>query len=199
MFYETEKGHGLPHNPFKAIVAPRPIGWISTRGADGTANLAPYSFFNGICDTPPIVMFSSSGRKDTVRNAEATGEFVCNLVGEALFSAMNQTSYAYDAGISEFETAGLAEADCKLVKASRVANAPAALECRVTEISRIAGLDGETNNWMVCGQVVGVHIDDGMLTDGIFDLRKVKPVTRLGYLDYGLHPEIVALARPTHG
>jgi flavin reductase (DIM6/NTAB) family NADH-FMN oxidoreductase RutF len=199
MFYEPGAGHGLPHNPFKAIVAPRPIGWISTRATDGTSNLAPYSFFNGICDTPPVVMFSSSGRKDSLEIAEATGEFVCNFVGEALMKAMSQTSFAYESGISEFAAAGLTEAECRIVKAPRVAEAPAALECRVTEIRQVMGLEGKTNNWMVCGEVVGVHIDDAMLTGGLFDLAKAKPVTRLGYLDYGLHPDIVTLARPTRG
>jgi len=199
MFYEPGKGHGLPHNPFKAIVAPRPIGWISTRAADGSVNLAPYSFFNGVSDTPPVVMFSSSGRKDSLENAEATGEFVCNFVGEALFKAMSQTSFAYERGVSEFEAAGLAETECRIVKAPRVADAPAALECLVTEIRRVKGLAGDTNNWMVFGEVVGVHIDDAMLTDGLFDLAKAKPVSRLGYLDYGVQPEIVPLPRPSHG
>lgn len=199
MFFEPGKGHGLPHNPFKAIVAPRPIGWISTRDAGGTPNLAPYSFFNAVSDTPPVVMFSSSGRKDSIEIAEATGEFVCNFVGEALFRAMSQTSFAYERSISEFEAAGLAEAECRIVKAPRVAEAPAALECRVTEVRRVRGLAGETNNWMAFGEVVGVHIDDAMLTEGHFDLAKAKPVTRLGYLDYGLAPEIVTLPRPKHG
>jgi flavin reductase (DIM6/NTAB) family NADH-FMN oxidoreductase RutF len=144
-------------------------------------------------------MFSSHGRKDSVEIAEATGEFVCNFVGETLFKAMSQTSFAYDRGISEFAAAGLAEAECRIVKAPRVAEAPAALECLVTEIRRVRALSGETANWMVCGEVVGVHIDDAMLTDGLFDLARAKPVTRLGYLDYGLHPEIVTLPRPKHG
>ncbi|MCI5073741.1 flavin reductase family protein [Oricola sp.] len=200
MFYEPGEGHGLPHNPFKAIVAPRPIGWISTLAADGTANLAPYSFFNAVCDQPPIVMFSSSGYKDSVRNAEATGEFVCNFVGEAQVQGMSQTSFAYDSDISEFEKAGLEAAGCNLVKPPRVADAPAALECVVTDIRRVQDrAGGVTGNWLVFGEVIGVHIDDAMLTDGRFDLEKAKPVTRLGYLDYGLTPPIIALARPTNG
>ncbi|GAB4362231.1 MAG: flavin reductase family protein [Oricola sp.] len=199
MFYEPAGGHGLPHNPFKAIVAPRPIGWISTRGTDGTPNLAPYSFFNAVSDTPPVVMFSSNGRKDSVEIAEATGEFVCNFVSEEMFRAMSQTSFAYEREVSEFDAAGLAEAPCRIVRAPRVAGAPAALECLVTEIRRVRGLKGETGNWMVFGEVVGVHIDDAMLTDGRFDLAKARPVTRLGYLDYGMAPEIVALPRPARG
>jgi flavin reductase (DIM6/NTAB) family NADH-FMN oxidoreductase RutF len=200
VFFEPSKGHGLPRNPFKAIVAPRPIGWISTRAGDGTPNLAPYSFFNAVCDTPPIVMFSSSGRKDSVSIIEETGEFVCNFVGEKQFKAMSQTSFAYERGISEFAEAGLAEAECRLVKAPRVAGAPAALECAVTEISRLKDRNGDvTGNWAVFGEVIGVHIDDSMLTDGFFDLAKAKPVTRLGYLDYGMAPEIVTLPRPKSG
>lgn len=197
MFYEPSNGHGLPHNPFKAIVAPRPIGWISTRAEDGLPNLAPYSFFNAVADQPPLVMFSSSGRKDSVEIAEATGEFVCNFVGEAQFKAMSQTSFAYERGISEFAEAGLEEAECRLVKAPRVAGAPAALECAVTEIIRARDRAGNpVDNWLVFGEVIGVHIDEAMLTDGRFDLDKAKPVTRLGYRDYGLSPPIVELARP---
>ena len=198
MFYEPDKGHGLPHNPFKAIVAPRPIGWISTRDTDGTPNLAPYSFFNAVSDTPPLVMFSSSGRKDSVNIAEATGEFVCNFVGERQFKAMSQTSFGYERGVSEFAEAGLSEAPCMLVKAPRVADAPAALECVVTEIIRPKDRNGfAANNWMVFGQVVGVHIDDAMLDElGRFDLARAGPVTRLGYLDYGLRQQIVPLPRP---
>ena len=200
MFYEPGNGHGLPYNPFKAIVAPRPIGWISTRAADGTPNLAPYSFFNAVSDTPPLVMFSSSGRKDSMETAEATGEFVCNLVGEAQFRAMNQTSFAYDRDISEFAEAGLEEAECRLVAAPRVAGAPAALECVVTEIMRPKDRFGTpSENWLVFGEVIGVHIDEAMLTDGRFDLEKAKPVTRLGYRDFGLSPPIVELARPEKG
>ncbi|MFZ2100230.1 MAG: flavin reductase family protein [Oricola sp.] len=199
MFFEPEKGHDLPYNPFKAIVAPRPIGWVSTRGRDGTPNLAPYSFFNAVSDTPPIVLFSSSGRKDSVTNAEETGEFVCNFVGEAQFREMSQTSFAYERGISEFPAAGLEEAECRLVKAPRVAQAPAALECVVTEIRQVKSRAGETNNWMVFGEVVGIHVDDAMMTNGRFDLAKARPVTRLGYLDYGMGTRIVELARPKIG
>ncbi|QKV17780.1 flavin reductase family protein [Oricola thermophila] len=199
MFFEPASGHGLPHNPFKAIVAPRPIGWISTRDRDGVANLAPYSFFNAVSDTPPVVMFSSGGRKDSIQIAERTGEFVCNFVGEKLVAAMNQTSFAYGRGVSEFGASGLAEAGCRIVKAPRVADAPASLECVVTEIRAVRGRDGETGNLMCFGEVVGVHIDDAMLTDGLFDLAKAKPVTRLGYLDYGLDPQIVSIARPVRG
>lgn len=200
MFYEPSYGHGLPHNPFKAIVAPRPIGWISTRAPDGIPNLAPYSFYNAIADTPPMVMFSSSGQKDSVDNAKTTGEFVCNFVGEALYKAMNQTSFAYERAVSEFAKAGLAEAECRIVKAPRVAAAPAALECVVTDIMQLKDRNRQpVGNWLVIGEVVGVHIDDAMLTDGRFDLNKAKPVTRLGYRDFGLAPPMVELLRPGEG
>ena len=200
MFYEPANGHGLPYNPFKAIVAPRPIGWISTRAPGGTPNLAPYSFYNAIADTPPMVMFSSSGRKDSIDIAETTGEFVCNFVGEALYKAMNQTSFAYERSISEFAKAGLEEAECRIVKAPRVASAPAALECVVTDILELKDRNRKpVGNWLVIGEVVGVHIDDAMLTDGRFDLDKARPVTRLGYRDLGLSPPIVELPRPGEG
>ncbi|MAS03539.1 MAG: flavin reductase [Ahrensia sp.] len=200
MFYQPADGHGLPHNPFKAIVAPRPIGWISTRAPDGTPNLAPYSFYNAIADTPPMVLFSSSGHKDSVQNAETTGEFVCNFVGEALMKAMNQTSFAYASSISEFAEAGLSEAGCMIVKAPRVAAAPAALECVVADIIKLKDRNRQpVGNWIVFGEVVGVHIDDAMLTDGHFDLDKAKPVTRLGYRDFGLTPPMIEMFRPGEG
>ncbi|TCD12377.1 flavin reductase family protein [Oricola cellulosilytica] len=196
-FYEPAKGHGLPHNPFKAIVAPRPIGWISTRSASGAINLAPYSFFNAVADNPPVVMFSSTGRKDSVTFAEETGEFVCNYVGEAQRDAMHQSSFAYPRGVSEFSDAGLEEAQCRIVKPPRVAGAPAALECAVTVIMPVKDRGGaDTDNWLVFGEVVGVHLSEAALTDGYFDLAKAKPVARLGYLDYGSGFTITAIARP---
>ena len=144
MFYETEKNdHGLPHNPFKAIVAPRPIGWISTLDKDGKANLAPYSFFNAVCDTPPIVMFSSTGYKDSVSNIDATGEFVCNMANLGLKDEMNQTSASVAHEISEFDLAGLEMAASRLVKAPRVAKAVTALECKHLQTLRLKTLTGE--------------------------------------------------------
>ena len=197
MFYEPANAHGLPHNPFKAIVAPRPIGWISTRAPDGTPNLAPYSFYNAIADTPPMVMFSSSGRKDSVDIAEATGEFACSFVGEALMKAMNQTSFAYERSISEFGKAGLDEAECRIIKAPRVAAAPAALECVVTDIIELKDRTREpVGNWVVIGEVVGVHIDDAFLTDGMFDAVKAGNVARLGYMEYSSVESAFAMRRP---
>ena len=156
-FYEPSKGHGLPHSPFKAIVAPRPIGWISTRDRLGRVNLAPYSFFNAFSEEPPVVGFSSYGRKDSLRNAEETGEFVANLATRPLAEAVNLSSIAVAPGVDEMEMAGLTAAPCRLVAAPRVAESPAALECRLIRIIPIPDLEGnDTNNFLVLGQVVGV-------------------------------------------
>jgi flavin reductase (DIM6/NTAB) family NADH-FMN oxidoreductase RutF len=185
-FYEPAKGHNLPHDPFKAIVAPRPIGWISTRDPKGRLNLAPYSFFNAVCDHPPMVMFSSSGLKDTVENIQATGEFVCNLVTRPLAEKMNQTSASLPHGISEFEFAGLTATPSRIVAPPRVADSPAALECRLVQILQLRDIEGATlNQYVTIGQVVGVHIDRAYLKDGLFDLLATHPVQRAGYLwDY---------------
>jgi len=181
-FYEPSKGHQLAHDPFKAIVAPRPIGWISSCDAAGRVNLAPYSFFNAVNDRPPMVMFSSGGFKDTVANIQATGEFVCNLVTRALAEKMNQTSAALPRGSSEFEFAGLEPAPSRIVRPPRVAEAPAALECRLVEIVRLHDVDGVTlDHYLTIGQVVGVHIDRAYLKDGIFDLLATRPIQRAGY------------------
>src|SRR5258706_30956 len=151
-FYDPRQGHGLPHDPFKAIVAPRPIGWISTVDVAGRVNLAPYSFFNGVSSKPPIVAFSSEGRKDSLVNAEATREFVCNLATEELAEAMNRTAAPVGAGVDEMTLAGLAAAPSKNVRPPRVARSPAALECRVTQILRLTDVDGRTiDNWLVMG------------------------------------------------
>ncbi len=199
MFYETAHGHGLPHDPFKAIVAPRPIGWISTRARDGRINLAPYSFFNAISSKPDLVMFSSDGEKDSVAFARETGEFVVNLVTRDLFDAMNTSSTDAPRGVSEFQLAGVTPARCRLVSAPRVGEAHAALECRVTEIAQPRDLDGNPARvHLVTGQVVGVHIDDSMLVDGIFDIRKARPVARLGYLDYAEIREVFSARRPLY-
>jgi flavin reductase (DIM6/NTAB) family NADH-FMN oxidoreductase RutF len=199
VFYETAHGHGLPHDPFKAIVAPRPIGWISTRARDGRINLAPYSFFNAISSKPDLVMFSSDGEKDSVAFARETGEFVVNLVTRDLFDAMNTSSTDAPRGVSEFQLAGVTPARCRLISAPRVGEAHAALECRVTEIAQPRDLDGNPARvHLVTGQVVGVHIDDAMLVDGIFDIRKARPVARLGYLDYAEIREVFSARRPLY-
>lgn len=198
MFYETEKNdHGLPHNPFKAIVSPRPIGWISSLDREGRANLAPYSFFNAVCDTPPIVMFSSSGYKDSVANIDATGEFVCNMASFDLKDAMNRTSAALPHEISEFDYAGLEMAPSRLVKAPRVAEAVTALECRHLQTVRLKTVEGaDTDSYVVFGQVVGVHIDESVLVDGRVDVTRYRPLSRLGYMDYSAVTEVFAMGRP---
>lgn len=197
LFYEPSKGHGLPHDPFKAIVAPRPIGWISTRGADGAVNLAPYSYFNAISANPHLVMFSSEGRKDSATFAEETGEFVANLVGRALAEKMNASSVNAPRGVNEFDYAGLTAAPCRLVAAPRVAEASAALECRVTEILRPRGLDGqEAGVLTVIGEVVGVHMDEGVMRDGLFDIVAAGSLARLGYMDYTSVTETFVMKRP---
>jgi len=200
MFYRPNiDNHGLPHNPFKAIVSPRPIGWISTVDAEGRANLAPYSFFNAVTDNPPMVMFASTGTKpdqdyakDSVANIRATGEFVVNIVSTDLKDVMNKSSGALAAGADEFDHAGIPKADCNMVKAPRVAASPAALECKLFKIIDLPGV----NNVMVLGEVVGVHLDDTVIANGIFDVTRYSPLARLGYKDYTSVTDVFALNRP---
>lgn len=197
MFYEPDKGHGLPHDPFKAIVAPRPIGWISSIGKAGEVNLAPYSFFNALSTNPHLVMFSSEGEKDSVVFSRETGEFVVNLVGKALVEAMNASAVDAPRGVSEFDYAGLTPVASHLVKPPRVEGALAALECKVTEILEPKGLDGKTGDrFVVFGEVVGVHIDEAVMTDGLFDIVKAGTVSRLGYMDYAAVTETFQMRRP---
>jgi flavin reductase (DIM6/NTAB) family NADH-FMN oxidoreductase RutF len=186
MFYETAaNAHGLRHDPFKAIVAPRPIGWIGTKGKDGSFNLSPYSFFNVVSDNPKIVMFSSSGRKHSLRNAEETGVFTASLVSRDLVEKTNLSSRAVDYGVDEFQLAGLTSKMGRVVEAPFVGEAHAALECRVTQILQPVGLDGEAaDSWMVFGQVVAIHIDDSIIRDGRLDMGLARPIGRMGYMDY---------------
>lgn len=198
MFYEPRLGHGLPHDPFKAIIAPRPIGWISTLDASGRANLAPYSFFNAVHSRPPMLAFTSETMKHSAANAIATGEFVFNLCTRALFDAMNISSGALAEGESEFEAAGLETAPCRIVKAPRVAASPAALECRVAQSFRLQDAEGKPlEGWMIIGQVVGVHIDEAYLRDGRFDTAAAQPLARCGYRDYAAVTELFEALRPT--
>lgn len=199
MFYEPSAGHGLPHDPFKAIVAPRPIGWISTRARDGRVNLAPYSFFNAVSTRPYLVMFSSEGEKDSVAFARESGEFVVNLVTRDLFDAMNASSADAPRGVSEFTLAGVEEAPSRRVRAPRVAPAKAALECRVTEIREPKDLSGHSAGvFLVFGEVVGIHIDDRFLVNGLFDSAKAGIVGRLGYMDYAEVQETFSAQRPRY-
>ena len=197
MFYRTDAPHGLPYNPFKAIVAPRPIGWISSLAADGVANLAPYSYFNAVHDNPPMVMFSSTGWKDTARNVEATGEFTCNYVTRALSERMNVTSAGLPSGTDEFEAAGLEAAASETVAAPRVAGVPAALECKLMRIVPLATVEGRhVDAHVVLGQVTGVFIDDAHVVDGRFDVTRADPIMRMGYMDYSHLGDTFEMMRP---
>ncbi|EUB95532.1 flavin reductase domain protein FMN-binding protein [Rhizobium sp. CF080] len=186
MFYTTDTNqHGLKHDPFKAIVAPRPIGWIGTKGRDGSMNLSPYSFFNAISDSPKLVMFSSSGRKHSLKNAEETGVFTASLASRHLAEKMNASSEAVPYGVSEFEVAGLTAKMAELIDAPYVAEAYTVLECRVTQVIQPIGLDGEaTEAYMVFGQVVGIHISEEILRGGRIDMGLARPIARMGYRDF---------------
>ncbi len=191
MFYRPEDGHGLPHNPFTAIVSPRPIGWISTTGPAGD-NLAPYSFFNAIAYSPPQVMFASTGVKDSVRNIRDTGVFAVNIVEAAMMQAMSETSATVPRDADEFPLAGVPKAPCETIPCPRVAGAPAVLECRL--VQEIA-LRGE-GNILILGEVTGIHLRDDCVVGGRFDVTRFQPVARLGYRDYAIVREVVELARP---
>ena len=199
MFYRPEDGHGLPHNPFNATVTPRPIGWISSRGADGGDNLAPYSFFNAVAYVPPQVMFASTGRKpdregskDSVSILRETGVFCVNIVENAMREVMNQTSGAWAAEVDEFELAGIEREDCRTIPCARVKGAPAALECRVTQVVQLLG----AANYVVFGEVTGVHLRDDCLVEGRFDVLRFQPLARLGYRDYARVTELFTMVRP---
>jgi flavin reductase (DIM6/NTAB) family NADH-FMN oxidoreductase RutF len=199
-YYEPSQGHGLPHNPFNAIIGPRPIGWISTRGADGVFNLAPYSFFNAFAYTPPVIGFASTGAKDTLRNARETGEFVWNLATRALGTQMNRTSASVAPGISEFGLAGLTPTPATRVAAPRVAESPVAMECKVTQILQLTDhLGVPMPNWVVFGEVVAVHIARHLLVNGVYDTAAAHPILRAGGTDaYAeISPEVMfSMARP---
>ena len=201
MFYETAAGHPLPHDPFKAIVAPRPIGWISAVDEQGRVNLAPYSFFNAVSDRPHMVAFSSDGEKDAVSFVRETGEFVCSLATWDLREAMNATSAPLARGESEFAHAGLTPAPSRLVKPPRVAESPVALECKLLQVIPLTSLEGVTRYHMAIGQVVGVHIDDRYLKDGLLDTAAMRPIARAGYRDYFVCTEETrfAITRPPGG
>jgi flavin reductase (DIM6/NTAB) family NADH-FMN oxidoreductase RutF len=199
MFYEPDKRdrNVLRFDAFKAIVAPRPIGWISTVDAQGRVNLAPYSFFNGVASRPPLVMFASEGQKDSVTNIEATGEFVCNLATWDLREAMNETSAPMPHGASEMERASLEPAPCRLVRPPRVKAAPCALECRLLRIVALDDLAGKPSGaHVVFGQVVGIHIDDRFIKDGLLDTAAMKPIARCGYDDYAVVDVLFSMRRP---
>ncbi|QNP47269.1 flavin reductase family protein [Diaphorobacter aerolatus] len=179
--YLPREGHGLPHDPFNAIVGPRPIGWISTRSGAGVLNLAPYSFFNAFNYTPPIIGFASIGRKDTLVNIEETGEFVWNLATRPLAEAMNQSCAMVPPEVNEFDLAGLATLASHKVQPPRVADSPVTMECRCTQIIQLQGVDGEAvATWLVLGEVLAVHIDRSLLKDGVYDTAAAQPILRGG-------------------
>ncbi len=195
MFYETAlNNHGLALDPFKAIVMPRPIGWISTVSADGQANLAPYSFFNAFSDNPYYVAFGSGGYKDTLSNIEATKEFAVNLATYDLREAMNASSTS-DRG-DEFDIAGLEKARCNLIKPPRVAASPACLECRHFQTVALPANDGTVNDWLVIGRVVGIHIDDRFIEEGRVNSAAMKPILRMGYSEYATVDSVWRMRRP---
>lgn len=180
-FYEPAKGHGLPHDPFNAIVAPRPIGWISSRDNAGRLNLAPYSFFNGFNYTPPIIGFSSIGRKDSLRNVEETGEFAWNLATRPLAEAMNMSCATVGPEVDEFELAQLTPLASRLISVPRVAESPVAFECKLTQIIQLQSAAGDRlDTWLVLGEVVGVHIARHLLKDGIYDTVASQTIARGG-------------------
>ena len=202
MFYQISTGHDLPHNPFNALVVPRPIGWISSVDVAGRANLAPYSFFNAVAYDPPQVLFAATsnhafgGLKDSVRNAQETGEFVVNLATWELREQMNQSAVAAPSEVDEFDYVGLSKAPAELVAPPRVKESPAHLECVYTQTVQLPADPGDRNT-VVFGQVIGIHIADWALVNGKVDLQKIQSIGRLGYQDYVRVAEIFSMERPT--
>lgn len=199
MFYRPKDGHGLPHNPFNAIVTPRPIAWVSTRDAEGVNNLAPYSFFNGVAYVPPQIMFASTASKpdrgdtkDSVANIRETGVFCVNIVEYAMRDAMNASSATLGKEIDEFAHAGVTPAPCESIDCPRVEGAPASLECRLTQLVQIEG----KSNFVVFGEVTGIHLRDDTIVNGRFDVTTYQPLSRLGYRDYTRITDLFELARP---
>ncbi|MDF1774789.1 MAG: flavin reductase family protein [Rhizobiaceae bacterium] len=198
MFYDPRsEPHGLAHNPWTSLVVPRPIGWISSLSDQGVANLAPYSFFNAIAGIPPFVMFSSAGRKDSQTNIEATGEFVVNMATADLKDALNTSSAAVDQAVDEFELAGLEKAPCRNVAVPRVAASPVALECILNRVVPLTARDGtKVRSEVIFGEVVGIYISDDVIVDGMLDMARIRPLARLGYMDYAITEEVFAMMRP---
>jgi flavin reductase (DIM6/NTAB) family NADH-FMN oxidoreductase RutF len=188
--------HNLEHNPTTSLVVPRPIGWITTISPDGVVNLAPYSFFNLICGNPPFVMFSSASRKHSQHHAETSGEFVFNLATYDVRTEMNVTGGHYPANVSEPELAGLEMVPSRKVKPPRVARAPIALECLYVQTVPITRTNGQkTNSSVVIGEVVNVHIDDAIIVDRNIDMSRIRPIARLGYMDYSVVDNIFSMMR----
>ncbi len=204
MFFEPGNGHGLPHNPIAACVAPRPIGWISTVSRDGVGNLAPFSYFNLVHNFPPTVAFACNGLKadgapkDSWVNAKDTGEFVYNVATYALRDKVNRSSTSWSADVDELREVGLAPLPSRFVTPPRVAESPIHFECRTIQVMHLPTEREENPSTVVFGQVIGVHIDDSCLTDGLVDYDKVQHLTRLGYLDFATIGERFPMPRPYH-
>jgi flavin reductase (DIM6/NTAB) family NADH-FMN oxidoreductase RutF len=203
IFYEpgTHKEHGFKHDPFKAFVSPRPIGWIGSIDDQGRTNLAPYSFFNAMASNPPQVVFGSGSRpdgskKDSQLNIEQTGEFTVNIVAHALREEMNETSAALPHGESEYAAAGLEGAECRLIKPLRVAKAPIAFECVYLQTIELESWEPPHRNWMMLGKVIGIHVAEEVIVDGLADVTQWQPVARLGYFDYATVTEVFEMFRP---
>ena len=198
MFYDAvARTHGLKHDPFKGLVSPRPIGWIGSKSPEGVLNLAPYSFFNAFSSYPYIVGFGSEGYKHSIANIEATGAFSCSMAVWDLRDQMNISSGAVAADVDEFKLAGLTPVQCEMVDAPRVGEAPAALECKYLKTVDFVTSDGrEVGAKLVVGEVVGIHIDDRLISDGIVDITKARPLARLGYKDYLVVDELFQMTRP---
>ena len=202
IFFEPESRDRklFPWDPFKGVVVPRPIGWVSSMNKAGQVNLAPYSFFNGVLSRPRIVSFCSESEKDAAAFAIESGEFAWSMATWDLRDRMNATSEGLPRGESEFESAGLATAPCKLIRAPRVAASPAAMECKVTQVLRVKDADGrETGGLVVYGQVIGMHIDERFMKNGRFDLAAVKPIARCGYDEYTVVERVFQMTRPESG
>ena len=204
MFYDTATNlHGMKYDPFKALVVPRPIGWVSTISNDGVVNIAPYSFFNAMSDKPPYVAFSSAGLKDSLKNINENGEFVCSLANWDLRYEVNTTSAPVPYGVDEFELAGLTAAPSRLVKPPRVKRAPAAFECKLWQTIDLPDeRDAKSPRYtVIIGRVVAIHIEDQYIKDGRVDTGAMRPIARLGYMDYGvINPEnVFTINRPEVG
>ena len=202
MFYKTSEPHGLPHNPFKSCVVPRPIAWVTSMSASGVLNLAPYSFFNALTDDPPMIMLAFNGyhdhggEKDTLANIKATGEFVINMVPLSQKEAMNVTTEGVAPEVDEIELARLQTKPSRLVRPPRVAAAPIHFECEFYSEIELPCNQADSINRMIIGRVIGIHIDDAVLVDGMVDLGKINPLARLGYMQYTSVQDIFALQRP---
>ena len=197
MHYDAiDNAHGLPNDPFKAIVAPRPIGWISSVARNGVPNLAPYSFFNAVAERPHYIVIGSSGMKDSLTNVEATGEFVINLATYELREPMNISSASVAPDVDEFKLAGLTATPSRFVKAPRVQESPAALECKLFQIVPLPDDHGDARQWAIIGRVIGVYIDDRFIVNGRVDTAAMKPIARLGYSEYATVEKAWSMRRP---